>query len=624
MLSGASNARRGYGFAVSAACLLIGLASPAVAAPKPADTVLRNGFVYTVDDRASVVEALAVRRGAIVYVGTDRGARKYVGRRTKVVDLKGRMVMPGLQDGHIHDVTRSDQKTCDLKADPLTVSELQARIQACLDDPELGGPGDWLEVSNLYMQFLKPAGTAPHKSMLDALPTDRPIVVSAAVTGHTTLVNSKALELAGITASTPNPEGGRIDHDPDGQPNGLLQDTASDPVYALIPSPPPPSAARELELARLRMKDFNQMGITSFMQPAASPALIKLFHRLSKAGDLTARAHFAVASDLTEYKSRASRQKLYAGVAKLRRQTERKERLPRSVMSWRPGKQRGPRLVARPGVSVDAVKIFLDGIAQYPGQTAAMLEPYLDPSGAPRTDRAARGELYVDNPTLDPTVTGLERRGIQSHIHAIGDHAVRVALDAFAAARRANGKMDAHQTIAHAEVVHPADYKRFGTLDVTASMGLQWAKPAPDSTDAVKPFMSGSRWDLYEPTAPITEAGGRVSLGSDCCLDPFDEWFALEVAILREADWGPEFPQFAGKLNALPGPSVREAIRTATIHAAFQLHQEKVTGSLEKGKLADLIVLDQNITKVSADDISETDVLMTMVGGKRVWTDSAF
>jgi predicted amidohydrolase YtcJ len=207
MLSGASNARRGYGFAVSAACLLIGLASPAVAAPKPADTVLRNGFVYTVDDRASVVEALAVRRGAIVYVGTDRGARKYVGRRTKVVDLKGRMVMPGLQDGHIHDVTRSDQKTCDLKADPLTVSELQARIQACLDDPELGGPGDWLEVSNLYMQFLKPAGTAPHKSMLDALPTDRPIVVSAAVTGHTTLVNSKALELAGITASTPNPEG---------------------------------------------------------------------------------------------------------------------------------------------------------------------------------------------------------------------------------------------------------------------------------------------------------------------------------------------------------------------------------------------------------------------------------
>lgn len=623
-MSGTSHARRIAGVAIAVACGVVGPAVPAAAAPKPADTVLRNGFVYTVDARDSVAEALAVRRGAIVYVGTDRGARKYIGRRTKVVDLKRRMVMPGLQDGHIHDVTRSDEKTCDLKADPLTVPELQAKIQACLDDPELGGPNDWLLVSNLYMQFLKPAGTAPHKSMLDALPTQRPIVVSAAVTGHTTLVNSKALELAGITASTPDPEGGRIDHDPDGQPNGLLQDTASDPVSALIPPPPAPTPARELELARMRMQDFNQMGITSFMQPAASPAVVKLFHRLGKAGDLTARSHFAISSDLTEYKSRATRKKLYTRIAELRRKTEGKERLPRSVTSWRPGKQRGPKLVARPGVSVDAVKIFLDGIAQYPGQTAAMLAPYLDPSGAPRADAGARGELYVGNSTLDPTVTGLERRGIQSHIHAIGDHAVRVALDAFAAAKRANGKMDAHQTIAHAEVVDPADYKRFKTLDVTASMGLQWAKPAPDSTDAVKPYMSGNRWDLYEPEEPITKAGGRVSLGSDCCLDPFDEWFALEVEILREADWGPEFPQFAGKLNALPGLSIGDAIRTATINAAYQLHQEKVTGSLEKGKLADLIVLDQNITKVPADDISETDVLMTMVGGKRVWSDQAF
>ena len=155
-------------------------------------------------------------------------------------------------------------------------------------------------------------------------------------------------------------------------------------------------------------------------------------------------------------------------------------------------------------------------------------------------------------------------------------------------------------------------------------MGLQWAKPAPDSTDAVEPFMSGSRYDLYEPEGPITQAGGRVSLGSDCCLDPFDEWFGLEVEILREADWGPEFPQYAGKLNALPGLSVADAIRTVTVNAAYQLHQEKVTGSLEKGKLADLIVLDQNLTKVPLDDISETRVLMTMVGGKRVWEDPAF
>ena len=604
--------------------LLTLAAAPTALAAKPADTVLRNGFVYTVDARGSVAEAVAVRNGAIVYVGTDSGARRFVGKRTKVMNLKGRMVMPGLQDGHIHDVTRSEQKTCDLAADPLTVPELQARLRACLDDPALGGPNDWLQVSNLYMQFLKPAGTAPHKSMLDAVSTTRPIVVSAAVTGHTTLVNSKALQLAGITASTPDPEGGRIDHDPDGEPSGLLQDTAADPVFALIPPPPLVTPARELQLARQRMRDFNREGITSFMQPLADATLIKLFHRLSRARRLTARAHFAVGSELTEYKTKATRAKLYARVAKLRRQVERSERLPRSVTAWRPGKQTGPRLVARPGVSVDAVKIFLDGIAQFPGQTAAMLKPYLDASGRPRTDAGARGELYVDNATLDPTVVGLEWRGFQAHIHAIGDRAVRTALDAFAAARKANGNRHSHPTIAHAEVVSPADYKRFARYDVTASMGLQWAKPAPDSTDAVKPYMSGTRFDLYEPTAPITRAGGRVSLGSDCCLDPFDEWFDLEVAILREADWGPEFPQFAGKLNALPGLTLKQGIRAVTINAAYQMHQAKVTGSLEKGKLADLIVLDQNITKVPRDDISETDVLMTMVGGKEVWTDPAF
>jgi predicted amidohydrolase YtcJ len=131
----------------------------------------------------------------------------------------------------------------------------------------------------------------------------------------------------------------------------------------------------------------------------------------------------------------------------------------------------------------------------------------------------------------------------------------------------------------------------------------------------------GSRWDQYEPTAPITQGGGRVSLGSDCCLDPFDEWFDLEVAILREADWGPEFPEFAGTLNALPGLTLREGIRALTINGAYQMHQEKVTGSLEEGKLADLVVLDQNITQVPLDDISDTDVLLTMVGGEKVWVD---
>jgi predicted amidohydrolase YtcJ len=616
--------------------VLFGLLGAAAAeAAGPADTVFRNGFVYTVDQRESVEQALAVDDGRIVYVGGNRGARRYIGGRTEVVDLRGRMVMPGLHEGHIHDVENSDQKTCDLEAEPLTVAEFQARVRTCLDDPELhtapaGSPNDFLNVENLYMQFLRPAGTKPHKSMLDALGSDRPIAVSAAVTGHTLLVNQKALDLGGITRDTPDPVGGRIDHDPNGEPNGLLQDAAHDLVLQHAPPPPAVSAARRVQLAGDRMEEFSREGITSFFVPGgpADPDTLATFNRLQDRGGLTARAHFALFVDIPEL---AKPRAVYRKIAQQRRKYEHPRELSRSVRAWRPGRQRGPKLVPEPGVAIGAVKMYLDGIAQFPGQTAAMKEPYLENVGtadnpvyAPRTDRAARGELYAGNKVLNPIVAGLERRGFQSHIHAIGDRAVEVALDSFVNARRKNPRLRSHPTIAHAEVVHPDDYRKFGRADVTASMGLQWAKPAPDSTEAVKPYMSGNRWDLYEPTVPITRGGGRVSLGSDCCLDPFDEWFDLEVAILREADWGPEFPQFDGKLNALPGLTRRQAIRTMTIHGAYQMHQQRVTGSLVKGKLADLIVLDQNITKVPAEAIGDTDVLLTMVGGRKVWEDPDF
>jgi predicted amidohydrolase YtcJ len=609
--------------AVLCATTSAGAAPDAGGEGRGVDTVLRNGFVYTVDEHDSVAQALAIDGGEIVYVGNDAGARRFIGSDTEVIDLGGRMAMPGIHDGHIHEITNSDQKTCDLEAAPLTVPELQGRVQACLDDPALGSePDDFLVVENLYMQFLRPAGTAPHKSMLDALDTDRPIVVYAAVTGHTILVNQIALDLAGITSATPDPPGGRIDHDPDGEPNGLLQDTAWALVTDLMPPPPPVSSERLVELAEERMLEFNREGITSFFVPGfpADPETLGTFRALQDVGGLTARAHFAL---LAEFADVENPSQLYARIEQMRALYEDPSRLPVSVRSWRPGKQQGPRLVADPAVSIDGVKFFLDGIVQFPGQTAAMLEPYLDADGNPRTDPSARGELYADGPVLNPIVAELERRGFQSHIHAVGDRAVRVALDSFAAARQANPEIRSHPTIAHAEMVDPADYARFGQYDVTASMGLQWAKPAPDSTEAVKPYV-GSRWDHYEPTAPITQGGGRVSLGSDCCLDPFDEWFDLEVAILREADWGPEFPQFAGTLNALPGLSLSEGIRALTINGAYQMHQDKVTGSLEEGKLADLVVLNQNITEVPLDDISNTDVLMTMVGGKKVWVDPSF
>lgn len=590
-----------------------------------ADTVLRDGYVYTVDPGDPVARALAIDQGEIVYVGGDAGAARFIGPDTKVIDLKGRMVMPGLIDAHLHEVMKPAQPTCDLEAKPLTTEEFRAKISACLQNPKLhtaipGAKNDFLPVDNFYIQFLRPAGTEATKQLFAGL-TDRPIVVETAITGHEILVNQAALDLAGITASTPDPEGGHIVHGADGQPNGLLTDLAMELVRKLVPPPPPITVQEESNLAAAKMKEFAREGVTTFFQAESSPEMMTAFALLRKENRLTARAHFA---PLAAYAAGELKDppKVYAKLEKLRRETEVQRQIPLQVRSWRPGKQQGRRLIAEPAVSVDAAKFYLDGVLQYPDQSAALFKPYLGTNGKPRTGPGARGDLFITDKVLDPVVLEFDRLGFQPHIHAIGDRAVHVALNAFQYAQNHDRKLAwaSRPGIAHAELVDPRDYPRFKQFNVTAAMGLQWAKPAPDSTEAVKPYL-GNRFNLYEPEQPITAAGGHVSMGSDCCLDPFAEWFDLEVSILREADWGPEFPEFAGKLNSLPGLSLAQAIRVVTVNGAYQLHQDATTGSLQKGKLADLVVLNQNIAKVPRDDISNTEPLLTMVGGKRVWVD---
>lgn len=612
--------------ALTAAVWSPSAASSASAMPSgEADTVLRDGYVYTVDPGHPVAQALAIDHGEIVYVGGDRGVARFVGPETQVIDLHGRMVMPGLVDAHLHEVMKPAQPSCDLEAKPLTVAEFRSKITACLANRKLhtatpGAKDDFLPVTNFYIQFLRPAGTEATKQLFAGL-TDRPIIVETAITGHEILVNQAALDLAGITASTPDPEGGHIVHGADGQPNGLLTDLAMELVRKLVPPPPPITVQEESNLAAAKMKEFAREGVTTFFNAQSSPEMLKAFALLRKENRLTARAHFA---PLAAYAAGELKNppKVYAELVKLRRETEVPRQIPLQVRSWRPGKQQGRKLIAEPAVSVDAAKFYLDGVLQFPDQSAALFKPYLGTNGKPRTGPGARGDLFITDKVLDSVLLEFDRLGFQPHVHAIGDRAVHVALNAFqyAQAHDRNLAWDSRPTIAHAELVDPRDYPRFKQFDVTASMGLQWAKPAPDSTEAVKPYL-GNRFNLYEPEQPITAAGGRVSMGSDCCLDPFLPWFDLEVSILREADWGPEFPEFAGKLNSLRGLSLAQAIRVVTVNGAYQLHQDQTTGSLQKGKLADLVVLNQNIAKVPRDDISKTEPLLTMVGGKRVWVD---
>lgn len=621
------------GAALACVVLLISAASASATVgtpghPPPADTVFRDGYVYTVDRQEQVRSSLAVRDGRIVFVGGRRGVRRYIGERTEVVDLHGRMVMPSLQDGHIHGIIElgTNQPECDLRYELLTADALRQRIQACLHNPKLGsGPSDRLEVFNWAADGIRPRGTPITKALLDPLSTKRPIVVLTP-DAHSALVNSRALELAGITAQTPDPTGGVIVRDGDGEPTGQLLDKALLLARDVGTDPPSPRLAPQLERARAGIAVLNRRGVTSFLIPGTDPSEAVVYQRLRDRRQLHARAH--VLLYLTPKQARHPGRTLSA-LNDIRSDIEVRRQIPRQVRAWRPGRANdsGRLLIARPALSIDGVKLpWLDGVLQWPEQSAATLEPYLEnigsaenPQWVPRTDERARGDLHLTPAEVTRVAIAFEREGWQIHAHAIGDRTVRVGLTAFQRMRAANGRTGSRPTLAHNELVHPTDFRRYRQLGVIASMSYQWAVGASHSTDAVKPYLGPDRWRYYEPEWYLYKARARIAYGSDCCVDPFDPWFALEAAVTRTDDrWGPEFPEYQGPMNSSPGLPLAEAIRGMTINAAYQLHQDRITGSLERGKLADLIVIDRNLFGVPASEISETKVQLTMVGGKTV------
>ena len=573
------------------------------AAEPHADTVYRNGYVYTVDAKDSVQEALAVRAGRIVYVGDNAGVQPLTGKATKVIDLKGRMMMPGLIDGHMHPQSGGSRLlNCSLDYQALTVAQFQSRIQACIDkDKRSGkpsGPDRWLVVVNWFQQGMLPEGVETSAATLDALKTDRPVLVRSSF-GHSVQLNSKAIKLAGITRDTKDPAGGKITRDASGNATGLLEDAAQDMAMNLLP---PLTVAENLAASTAALAAMRKQGITSFLDAYTDPETMTAFTDLHKQGKLTARAHFAVLVDLDKG---ATPQSAVAELLKQQKQFD-----------------QGPTTVA-PSMQVRHAKLFMDGVISAPAFTGAMLEPYLVNKGtADRPDwqpGASNGPAsYFTQEALRTTLTELANARIDPHIHVDGDRAVRETLDAIEYLRTTTAGKDVRPALAHDEIVDPADYPRFAKLDVTPVLSFQWAKPAPDTVGALKDYMGPARYATVQPQALLLDAGARIAYGSDWPVDPLDEWFALKVGVTRTAapDAGKEY---AGRLGKQPGLPRAAALRAITMNAAYTLRQEALTGSLEVGKLADLIVLDRNFLEVPPEDIADTKVLQTMVGGKVVY-----
>jgi len=589
------SARSGYSGRLAALVLAGCAASHAVAADAPvADTVLRNGYVYTVDARATVAEAIAIKDGRIIYVGSNAGAAALVGSGTEVTDLKGHMVMPGLVDGQL--------TTCNLDYAPLTRPQFQARIQACLDADPGASPDKWLQVSNWYRQFMRPPGTDATKATLDSLKTRRPILVSSS-DGHSELVNSRGLKLAGITAKTDDPTGGSIARDSHRQPTGILEDQAG----LLVQRAVPPAKPEDLvEAAEAALDAMRRQGVTTFLDAMADPETMAAYATVQKAGKLTARAHFAPLIDPAKASD------------------------PDALVAWLrglAGQFDQGAAAPQPGLTVRNAKIFMDGVLQAPAQTAGLLAPYLVDKGSqghPDWQPGERsGEVYFPQEVLDPLLIALGKAGFEPHIHAIGDRTVRMALDGFEQMRKALPNSDIRAAIAHAELVDPADYGRFKALDVVPVMSFQWAKRGPDSIDGAMKQLGPVRFSHMEPEGSLSAAGTRIAYGSDWPVDRLNEWFALKVGVTRTGD-GLLGKAYDGSFNDEKGLQPAEVLRAITLNSSYELHQDKDTGSLEPGKLADLIVLDRNPLQVPPEDIAKVTVLVTMVGGQIVYRGQAF
>ncbi len=584
--------------------LMVFCSAPSLAAQGPADTIYRNGWIYTVDDADSVQEALAVREGRIIYVGDDAGVANLVGPATKVVDLGGRMMMPGLVDGHMHPLKGGRKMLgCSLNYEALTVDQFQARIQACLDSTSDQEPGGWLVVENWFQQNMLPPGTEVSYATLDILQTERPILVRSSF-GHSTLANTKALKLADITAATPDPEAGKIWHDATGAPTGLFEDAAQRLFASLLPVE---SDADRIAAAQASLEALRTEGVTTFLDAGADAEFVAAYATLQRQGKLTARAHFAII--ISPEEGRNPDQAVSA--------------LKQIVNQF----DQGP-ITAQPTITVRNAKLFLDGVITAPNFTGVMLEPYLENQGTEENpswvSSGNKGPApYFSAHDLSTLLLKLAAAGIDPHIHADGDGATRYALDGFEAMRQHYPGELIRAAIAHAEIVNPADFPRFGQLDVIPVSSFQWAKPASDTIEGARDYLGPERFRYIEPEGFLHEAGARIAYGSDWPVDPLDEWFGLKVGITRTNSPGAG-PQYAGRLGDDPGLSRQTAVRAITTHSAYEIHQENEIGSLEVGKLADLIVLDRKLFEIPAEDIANIQVLLTVVGGQVVYQSEDF
>lgn len=538
-----------------------------------ADLLFTGGPVLTPE--GATATAVAVTGERITAVGPAGELRELAGPRTEVVDLAGRLLLPGFQDAHVHPVPAGlELAQCDLTG-LRTAEETVAAVRVYAGaHPERA----WILGGGWSMEAFE--GGTPTKELLDAVVPDRPVYLPNR-DHHGAWVNSRALELAGIGRDTPDPADGRIERDASGAPSGTLQEGAMQLVGRLAP---PAGPADRLAALLHAQRHLHALGITAWQDALIGDFLgmddpSQAYLAAARDGSLTARVVGALWWDRER------------GAEQIPELVEKRAAL--SHGRFRAG----------------TVKLMLDGVAE--NGTAALLDPYLDRCGCATRNR---GKSFIDPGQLPAYVTELDALGFQCHFHALGDRAVRDALDAVKAARAANGRSDTRPHLAHLQVVHPADVPRFARLGATANIQPLWAAHEPQMDELTIPFLGSERAGWQYPFGALLRSGARLAAGSDWPVSSPDPLQGIHVAVNRVEPDG-DAPVFLPEERL----GLAAAIRAYTAGSAYVNHLDD-TGRVAVGALADLVVLDRDPFTGPPERIADTRVAYTYVGGARVYS----
>lgn len=551
--------------AIGAAFLL----SPSPAKIAPADLVLKNSNIYTVNSAQPKAEAVAVKGDRIVFVGANREAQNYIGKNTRVIDLKGATVLPGLTDAHHHlEGVGFREMTLNLEG-VNSLSEFLAKVKARVDQAK---PGEWITGRGWIETFWQPP-VFPTRWDLDKIAPNNPVVLTRA-DGHGSVVNSAALKIAGIINTTPSPFGGEISKDKQsGEPNGMLLDAAQNLVRRLIPAA---TAVDEERAVVLGVQRDIELGWTQVQNPGGSYADVDLYAKLYRQSKIKLRIYKALSGPGLEA-----------------------QRLFRD----------GPITAAHDNrLTVRAIKLYADG--SLGSRSAALLAPYAD---KPDTS----GFLTIKEETLQPILQEALRKGIQIETHAIGDLGNRFILDQYEKAMKAVPRSrwkipEPRWRVEHSQIVNPADIPRFAKLGVIPSMQASHAIGDLHFAPArlgIERLAGAYAWQSF------VKSGSIIPGGSDAPVERGEPMIEFYAAVARKdmkgfsgAGWHPE--------EAL---SREQALKMFTIWAAYAAFEEKLRGSIEAGKLADFTILSADIMKIPETEILKTRCLMTIIGGEIVY-----